>query len=54
MVVVGDRVKYSLGRFEMEGTGRVQKVMEDGRCFVKDDETIMVVLTNVRSVEVIE
>lgn len=47
----GSRVKYVIPHLGIEGKGILTKLTADGRCFVKDDNTIMIAVCRKENVE---
>jgi len=42
VVMRGSKVWYRVPHLSVEGKGTVMRVLSDGKCYVKDDATIMV------------
>lgn len=51
MIRKGSIVKYVVPKLGLHGEGVVTSVSENGRCFVKDKDSILMVVLRVENVE---
>jgi len=47
----GSKVRYVIPQLGITGVGTVTSVIKNGRCFVKDDDSIMVAIVKMENVE---
>jgi len=51
MLCVGSKVRYVIPTLELAGEGVITRFVPGGRCYVKDDDGIVVVLVGLENVE---